>query len=75
MAIKVKAINPGHYGQYREVGDQFEIKEEKHFSKKWMAKVGANAASKPAQKGKGKPAADEAEDAPESEESSDQEVI
>lgn len=39
MGIKVRATNPGLYGQYREPGHEFEIKEEKHFSKKWMEKV------------------------------------
>lgn len=39
MAIKVRAINAGVYGLYREPGHEFEIREENHFSKKWMEKV------------------------------------
>lgn len=39
MAIKVRAIQVGFHGAYREVGDEFHIKEEKEFSKRWMEKV------------------------------------
>lgn len=48
MAIKVRAINPGHYGFYRNPGDEFEIKEDKHFSKNWMEKVDAEPKAKAA---------------------------
>lgn len=63
MAIKVRALAPGHYGnRYREAGDEFQITEEKHFSKRWMEKVGEEAekpesktkAPEPEKSGKGK---------------------
>lgn len=41
MAIKVCAKFAGYYGEYREPGDEFEIQDEKHFSKNWMTKVDA----------------------------------
>lgn len=63
MPIKVRATNPGFYGQYREKDHEFEIQDEKHFSKKWMEKV---------EKSKGKKAkAEESEDAPEADTSED----
>lgn len=72
MAIKVRAINPGYYGSYREAGHEFHIKEEEHFSKKWMQKT------EPEAKGnrKGKPQKEaEPESTEESEPEADSEVI
>jgi len=37
--MKVKAIAVGFYGRYRRVGDEFEISNQKLFSKKWMRKL------------------------------------
>lgn len=39
MAIKVRATNPGVHGQYRNPGDEFHIKGDNEFSKKWMEKI------------------------------------
>lgn len=39
MGFLVRAINPGVFGLYREPGAEFEIQEEKQFSKKWMEKI------------------------------------
>jgi hypothetical protein len=36
MAIKVRAINPGCYGHYRDIGSVFYIEDKSQFSKKWM---------------------------------------
>lgn len=42
--IRVKAIQKGYYGnQIREEGAEFIITDEKHFSKKWMARAGGKA--------------------------------
>lgn len=43
MAIDVKATQAGYYEGRRRKGDRFVIRDEKHFSKKWMAKVEAKA--------------------------------
>lgn len=53
MAIRVKALAPGVYGHYREAGHEFEIHDEKHFSKKWMKKLDESS-EVPAGKGKAK---------------------
>ena len=38
--MKVRAIELGFYGtKRRRVGDEFELTEARHFSKKWMEKV------------------------------------
>ncbi|WP_250533978.1 hypothetical protein [Caballeronia sp. AZ10_KS36] len=39
MGIKVIAIAKGYYGQFREVGDEFEIADKQAFSDKWMERV------------------------------------
>lgn len=39
MGIKVIAIAKGYLGQFREVGDEFEIDDESAFSDKWMEKL------------------------------------
>lgn len=40
MAIVVKAIKEGYYGdKYREIGDIFEITDEHAFSANWMQKM------------------------------------
>lgn len=68
MGIKVRAINPGVYGLYREPGHEFEISSEKHFSKKWMEKVDAEESEPVAPaKGKGGKAKGKAEKSEESE--------
>lgn len=41
MSIKVIATAKGYYGQFRDVGDEFEIADEQAFSDKWMDKLGA----------------------------------
>lgn len=46
MAIKVRAKAPGVYGRYREAGHEFEIQDEKHFSKNWMETVDGKKKSK-----------------------------
>lgn len=52
MAIKVRAKGPGHYGRYREAGQEFDISSEKHFSDRWMEKFAE--AKAPAKKGSSK---------------------
>lgn len=37
--MKVKAIKQGHYGILRQVGEVFVIREDRHFSKRWMKRV------------------------------------
>jgi hypothetical protein len=39
MTKTVMAVRPGVYDHYREEGDVFEIREDKHFSKAWMTEV------------------------------------
>ncbi|MGF6738501.1 hypothetical protein [Paraburkholderia atlantica] len=36
MGIKVIAHHQGYYGQFREVGDEFEIENEEAFHDSWM---------------------------------------
>lgn len=36
MSIKVRATDMGHYGHLRQSGEEFEIKDEKAFSARWM---------------------------------------
>lgn len=46
MSIKVKATERGWLGnRIREIGDEFEIADEKAFSKKWMVRVDKPAAA------------------------------
>ena len=40
MGLRVRAKVNGVYGHLREVGDVFEIADEKAFSKRWMERVG-----------------------------------
>ncbi|SAL47450.1 hypothetical protein AWB74_02133 [Caballeronia arvi] len=39
MGIKVIATAQGYHGQFREVGDEFEVENEEAFSDKWMEKL------------------------------------
>lgn len=45
--MKVKATQKGYYGKFRVPGDEFTLKDGKHFSKKWMVALDAPKAEKP----------------------------
>ena len=45
--MKVRAVKPGYYGdKRRKEGESFFLKDEKHFSKKWMEAVAKEEAPK-----------------------------
>ena len=53
----VRATRKGYYGSLREPGERFALREEKHFSKRWMERIDgkAPAEAKPEKPVKAKP--------------------
>jgi TolA-binding protein len=46
MTKTVIATSPGVYDHYREEGDVFEVRDDRHFSETWMQEVSASTAKK-----------------------------